>query len=138
MTGARSHHVTYLAMAIAVLGLSFVLAPGAGDHVVVPFLPGQPAVPALCASQLFFGVPCPGCGLTRSFIAIAHGRFSQAFALHWIGVPLFLATAYQVAYRPWMIARGEWLPPPWLASTHGWIARTLIAALLVSFGVRLL
>ena len=29
----------------------------------------------ICPTKLLFGVPCPGCGLTRAMIAIAKGDF---------------------------------------------------------------
>ena len=32
----------------------------------------------VCYMYRFTGIPCPGCGLTRAFCAISHGRFAQA------------------------------------------------------------
>jgi len=42
-----------------------------------------------CWLHAVLGVKCPGCGLTRSFIAMAHGRFLTAFQHHWVGPFLF-------------------------------------------------
>ena len=39
-----------------------------------------------CPINLVFGVPCPGCGLTRAFILFFQGDFGGAFAMH----PLFV------------------------------------------------
>lgn len=44
-----------------------------------------------CYFKHFAGVPCPACGLTRGFIAIAHGRYSEAFGLNPMGPVLYLA-----------------------------------------------
>jgi len=37
------------------------------------------------------GIPCPGCGLTRSFMAIAHNNLQEAFHYHLFGPFLFFA-----------------------------------------------
>ncbi len=33
----------------------------------------------VCPVRAFFGIPCPGCGLTRSCLSILMGRFRTAF-----------------------------------------------------------
>jgi hypothetical protein len=38
------------------------------------------------------GLPCPGCGLTRSWTAAAHGHVADAFAYNFFGPISFLAT----------------------------------------------
>lgn len=40
----------------------------------------------LCAVYNFLKLPCPGCGLTRSFIALAHFEFKKSIALHPLGL----------------------------------------------------
>jgi hypothetical protein len=35
-----------------------------------------------CLNKWLFGVDCAGCGLQRSIILLAHGKFSQAFLLY--------------------------------------------------------
>lgn len=46
--------------------------------------------PFFCPIRAFTGIPCPGCGLTRSFIAVCHGDLSTAFNHHLFGPILFL------------------------------------------------
>ncbi|OGV60383.1 MAG: hypothetical protein A2X45_18585 [Lentisphaerae bacterium GWF2_50_93] len=46
-----------------------------------------------CPFKSITGLDCPGCGLTRAFIAICHANFAEAFrlnALSYIIVPFFL------------------------------------------------
>ena len=49
-------------------------------------------LPQLCAFEGVTGLPCPTCGLTRSFAATAHGQLGLAFHYHAFGPFLFAAT----------------------------------------------
>ena len=42
-----------------------------------------------CAFHNITGLPCPSCGLTRSFHSMAHLHFNDAFGLNWMGPVLF-------------------------------------------------
>ncbi len=42
-----------------------------------------------CPYRLVTGKPCPGCGMTRGFIAIAHGDIGKAFTLNPLSPFLF-------------------------------------------------
>ena len=46
--------------------------------------------PPLCPFRWATGLPCPGCGLTRSVVALAHGDLSGAWFFHPLG-PLAVA-----------------------------------------------
>lgn len=48
----------------------------------------------LCPLAGTFGIPCPGCGLTRATLALAHGDVHAAMRFHplvWLLSPLFVA-----------------------------------------------
>jgi hypothetical protein len=77
--GAIWGRKTSILAAIA-LGLSFLLPKG-GDLGV-----------SLCYFKRWTDLPCPGCGLTRCFTCISHGRFHDAFNFHPMG-PLVYAIA---------------------------------------------
>lgn len=47
-------------------------------------------MPSLCPFKNITGLPCPGCGLTRSVVYSAHGQWQQAITYHPFG-PLFIA-----------------------------------------------
>ncbi|MBX5480629.1 MAG: DUF2752 domain-containing protein [Myxococcaceae bacterium] len=53
----------------------------------------------LCAVHRVTGLPCPGCGLTRAFISVAHGEWLVALGANpfvLVLVPLFVALALLV------------------------------------------
>lgn len=45
--------------------------------------------PFKCLILSFTGIPCPSCGLTRSFTALAQGKFILSLQKHPFGLPLF-------------------------------------------------
>jgi len=59
-------------------------------------LPSQGAGIQICFFRYLTGLPCPGCGLTRSFSCILHGEFARGYGYHPFGyvlLPLFLFVA---------------------------------------------
>lgn len=70
-----------------------------GQHRV--FLPGSSVpLPQSCTAKIFFGVDCPGCGLTRSCISIGHGQFDRAWHFNPAGFLVYLLIAAQI---PWQL-----------------------------------
>ncbi len=47
-----------------------------------------------CIVRQLFHIPCPGCGLTRSFIAIVHGQFVQSYDSHPAGLIIVIYLLY--------------------------------------------
>lgn len=45
--------------------------------------------PSLCLIRRVFGVRCPGCGMTRAFSCVAHGKFRQAYQYNKLVVIVF-------------------------------------------------
>ena len=70
-------------------------------------------LPELCSWHRLTGVNCPGCGLTRSFIALAHGDLRQAWAFNPAGLPLFAILLAQFPYRAAQLARLLTGRPAW-------------------------
>lgn len=48
---------------------------------------------SICPVKTIFGIPCPGCGMTRALIFAARGNFERAFYYH----PLFPLAPFLVA-----------------------------------------
>lgn len=46
--------------------------------------------PVVCPFRLLTGLPCPGCGLTRSWVFALHGDIGAATTAHPFGVPLLV------------------------------------------------
>jgi hypothetical protein len=60
-------------------------------------------IPVVCGFRRLTGWPCPGCGLTRSFVFAAHGQIGAAFGAHLLGPLLFGVVASQVPWRLWRL-----------------------------------
>lgn len=50
----------------------------------------------VCPVQILYGLPCPGCGLTRAGVLLLTGHFAAAFSMHpfiyvWLLFLLYLA-----------------------------------------------
>lgn len=61
-----------MGLALGVLVMSFVLPAGG---LGVP----------LCWFKALWGLPCPGCGMTRSLIRVSHGEIGEALYYHPFG-----------------------------------------------------
>jgi len=58
-----------------------------------------------CRFEAVTHIPCPGCGLTTSFAAMAHGHPLDAFSAHPMGPCLFALTLFVAVFAPFAIAR---------------------------------
>ena len=56
-------------------------------------------VPVMCGYRALTGESCFGCGLTRSFVFMAHARGWEAFEAHALGPAAFLLIAAQIPWR---------------------------------------
>jgi len=100
-------HLVLLALSACVLLLAAVLSIRSGTQVVLPLI-GMP-LPELCTMRRMTGMNCPGCGLTRSFISLAHGNLRSSWLYNPAGVFWFVAIAFQIPYRGiqlWRLRRG--------------------------------
>ena len=110
----RAEPLLILAMSLlAVIG-SFVLQPDGrhGLELPIPVIGSTVPVPDTCLSRRVLGVSCPGCGLTRSFVALAHGNPASAFRFNPMGPVLFLICLAQVPYRLGQLRRAGRASPP--------------------------
>lgn len=60
-------------------------------------------IPHFCLLRHFLGIPCPGCGVTHSLIALERMQFREAWLSNPAGIPLALYFAFQVCARPFAV-----------------------------------
>lgn len=107
--------VLFGAILLLVLGASLDVGRDAagGEQVLAD---GR-ALPPLCFFRTFTGVPCAGCGITRSTIALLHGDPVGAHRHHPLGAAIVLLLAAQIPYRGALLvsrsARAHRLSPAW-------------------------
>ena len=103
------------------------------------YLPGSSApVPELCMLYSRWGIDCPGCGLTRTFIHMAHGQWVSAWQTNPVGILVFVFAclhipmgAAQVIFRmrnSFVESWGKW---------NDWCIAGLLIALLLQWAMRL-
>lgn len=95
-------HLVLLFLSTGILVAAFSLRAGE-TTVTIPFL-NRP-LPELCTLKRVTGLSCPGCGLTRCFISLAHGDLASAWAFNPAGIWLFAVVAAQLPWRTYQIAR---------------------------------
>ena len=96
-------HWLFLVLSIAVITASFLMRHESGAQVFLPTM--SVPLPDICAFKNFLGIDCPGCGLTRSFINISHGKWSRAWAFNPTGFLLYLLIAIQIPWQSLQLTR---------------------------------
>ncbi len=100
--GAPTNHVEILVLALVAVALSLVLTVGTDARVRMPGPVSGLApngLPPLCPSEALWDLECPGCGMTRAFVSMAHGRFVEAWDFNRGGPLFFLIVVLQIPYR---------------------------------------
>jgi hypothetical protein len=101
---------------------------------VMAVAPVLQLVPHVCLFQFAFGLPCPGCGITHSVLALIHFDFVGAWRQNPAGLFLAACLLYQLGARPLAMVR------PHLQfrvnALSMWMGRTSLAVLLSVWLVR--
>jgi hypothetical protein len=110
-------HREVLLISCAVCLLALLLHELPDGRVTVRGLPQFP-LPQTCMSRALLGLRCPGCGLTRSIIHLAHGDWQASWHDHRLGGLLGIVIALQIPYRLYKLRRPERgvLPSSWQAA----------------------
>lgn len=90
-------HLVILVACSSILLAALLLRPADATE---PFLRiGGIALPSFCVMKQASGLPCPGCGLTRSVVSAAHGEWWGSFSHHRLGIALLIYLALQSMLR---------------------------------------
>ena len=136
LSAGVSHHLVLLILSVVVVGMSLLLGVQGERRVVIPYV--NVSLPALCTWQRLMDRPCPGCGLTRCFISMAHGDVAGAWHFHPLGVFLFGLLLVQVPYRGvqlWRLTRGR---DQFRLGTMTWLVWGAILALFAQWLTRMI
>jgi hypothetical protein len=100
--------------------------------------------PSFCPFKVLTGLPCPGCGLTRSTVTLLHGDLSASLYFHPLGVPLVLLLVTMALVDGWVWWRSSrpgqprrpasWLPERIMLTPTPWVA---VGALTLVWLIRL-
>ena len=90
---------------LTILLLAAILSVGPARRIYLPGL--SVPMPETCMLHARFGIDCPGCGLTRSFIHFAHGRLLEGMSLNPAGIAIFLFVVAQVPAASLRIVLGR-------------------------------
>jgi hypothetical protein len=101
-----SRHREVLVASALVLVLSQAMVVRPDDRIAARGYPGL-ALPPTCISQGLLGVKCPGCGLTRSLVHLAHGDPRASWREHRLGGLLAAVILLQIPYRLLALRRPE-------------------------------
>ncbi len=81
-----------------------VAAIGLASYVYAPYVHKGPI---LCPLHAVFGLPCPGCGFTRAFCALAHGDLASALHYNALSMPVAAALLLGAVVAGYEAARGR-------------------------------
>lgn len=76
----RGTHWVLLLVFTGMLTAAFVIHPDGKGLALLNF-----QLPPMCGFRSGTGLPCPGCGLTRSWVYMAHGAWRESLAMHRLG-----------------------------------------------------
>ncbi len=111
--------------------LSLALLPLVG---AVAYAQGLPHIPWACPLRSLTGVPCPTCGMTRAFVALASGDLATAVQQH--AFAPVLAVSFVLIAGHWLreLRQNQRLPLPKGSLGLGW---SLLGASSIYYGLRL-
>lgn len=121
-------HVLILLLCLVILVASWLLKADENDVYVFGF-----RWPMRCLLHDTVGIKCALCGLTRSFIAAAHGDFRRSLRFHRVGPAIFAFIVLQIPYRIYALAICPNRVHRIAVKAHVIAAVVLVAATLVSW-----
>lgn len=129
-----TYHTTLLVVSLVVVALSLALSTG-GGKVILPI--ANVPTPGLCVSRNMLGVDCPGCGMTRCFISVAHGDFASAWRFNPAGILLFGVVVCQIPIRIVQLQRVRSGRTPLSLHRVQWVLWVVVVVMLAQWSFKL-
>lgn len=82
-----SRKLSVHALKVRSVWMTLSVSPLIGSYV---YSHTQLTSPFFCPIKTLTGIPCPSCGMTRSFLALAQGNLNESLNYHLFGFILFL------------------------------------------------
>lgn len=96
-----AHWVVLFFCAVILLGGLILSPPDSTSHYLRI---GTIPIPDTCSFKNLTGLPCPGCGLTRSIVSGMHGDFRGSLTYHRLGLLTLFYVCLQLLYHlVWII-----------------------------------
>lgn len=125
----------FLVLACSILVAAFCLQVTPEDRVSIREH-SELKLPPLCVTNLLLGFKCPGCGLTRSFVHLAHGDVAASLRSHRLGWLVFALILASIPYRIRELCQRE--KSKALIAFANWSGRILVMLLLVNWAGELI
>jgi len=104
-----------------------------GALLVLALMPSDGLGPSACPLHMLFGIPCPGCGLTRSVSSALHFEFIKSLQYHPLGIPALLAALALIMFR----LPGHPIQLTQQGAKYRWTVPTVVALFLAVWLMRL-
>jgi hypothetical protein len=97
----RIEHLWILGLSLVAIAGAYILdlSPEGAVNFTSDHFGFHLQLPETCMNRRILGISCPGCGLTRSFVAVAHGNIRMAVNANMMGPALFFLCWLQIPYR---------------------------------------
>ncbi len=107
--GELAPYLIILIVCSAILSGALILNPATSEAPQLRV--GGITLPNVCIFLRTTGLPCPGCGLTRSIVAAAHGNLSTSFSYHRLGSLSLLYIILQFMFNLGYVVIPQWRTP---------------------------
>ena len=93
------------------------------------------SLPHFCLAREFLGLPCPGCGMTRSLVALSQGDMEVSWNYNSAGIALLVGTLAQAGWQTLVLGL-HMSSGAWYQGTRA-ISHCVLVALVGSWVLRL-
>ena len=104
--GELSSYLVILIICFCILAGALILKPVEPGTSFIRL--GRVPLPDMCIFRATTGLPCPGCGLTRSIVAAAHGDVNKSLTYHRLGLLTLVYIFLQFVFSLGILVIPKW------------------------------